>query len=70
VPSQLTLPLEDRRLRAQWKAGAARLHFGSCNHCAATEAEDGRPLLVARQDRSRHFLCFPCWASRRKRHQR
>jgi hypothetical protein len=67
VPNQLALPVEEARLRMQWKTGAARLHFGSCNHCAATSTPDGRPLLIARQERSRLFLCFTCWAARRGR---
>jgi hypothetical protein len=50
--------------RRTWKAGAARLHFGSCDDCHRTSSDDGRPLLVARQERCRLFLCFDCFLAR------
>lgn len=50
--------------RRTWKAGAARLHFGSCDDCHRVAGEDGRPLLVARQERCRLFLCFDCFLAR------
>ena len=51
--------------RRMWKTGAARLHFGSCHDCQRTRDADGRPLLVARQERCRLFLCFDCFLARR-----
>lgn len=51
--------------RRTWKAGAARLHFGSCDDCHRVAGDDGRPLLVARQERCRLFLCFDCYFARR-----
>jgi len=56
--------------RRAWKTGAARLHFGSCDHCHRVAGDDGRPLLVARQERSRMFLCFECFVARRLRPRR
>jgi hypothetical protein len=65
MASQLALQLDDQAAaRAQWKLPAARLHFGTCAGCGRIRDDDGRPLLVARQERCRHFLCFPCWARR------
>ena len=61
---QLTLVLAPEAYAAErhcWKAKAARLHFGACAHCGRARNDDRRPLLVARQERCRRFLCFDCW---------
>ena len=52
------------REAALWKEGAAHVHFGLCHRCKQTHDETGRPLLVARQPRARHFFCLPCWRRR------
>ena len=69
-PEQLTLEVEsetDAALRARWKSGAARLHFGLC---ARWREENGRPLLVARQEHCRLVLCFRCWQARTRPRRR
>lgn len=43
---------------AAWKAGAARARFGRCDRSRRLGAEDGRPLLVARQRCCWSFECF------------
>jgi hypothetical protein len=50
------------RLRTLWSSGAARRYFGRCHTCDRTRGDEGRPLLVAHQARSRRgFECFDCW---------
>jgi hypothetical protein len=57
--------LLDRKER--WKANASRAHFGGCAVCGRTMDDDGRPLLVARQERARRFLCLRCWLEQPRR---
>jgi hypothetical protein len=51
----------------RWKAGAARLPFGACADCGRVRVDDDRPLLVARQERARRFLCLRCWLEQPRR---
>jgi hypothetical protein len=53
--------------RARWKAGAARVHFGGCDACGRHRDDDGRALLVARQERARTLLCLRCWLEQPRR---
>ena len=59
-PRDLLSPLE-RDALDRWRAGATHVHFGLCADCQRTHDDDGKPLLVARQARSRRFLCLSCW---------
>jgi hypothetical protein len=52
----------ERETRRQWTGGAARQHFGRCDDCGSTHDADSKPLLVARQARSRKFQCLNCFA--------
>jgi hypothetical protein len=54
----------EQELRVRWKANAARLHYGACEDCGRTRDDDGRPLLVARQERGRRFQCLECFDRR------
>jgi hypothetical protein len=53
--------------RDLWTTRAARLHFGVCQACGRDSDSDDRPLLVARQERCRNFLCLDCWSRGRPR---
>ena len=53
------------QLRLTWKGGASRIYFGCCATCRHVAGADERPLLVAKQERSRRgFECFDCFAAR------
>ena len=59
----MVAPDELAAYRTLWRGGAARgPFFGSCDRCKRNRDDDGRPLLVARQERSRLFLCLGCFA--------
>lgn len=44
-----------------WYHLAARVKAGTCDSCGRNRHEDGGPLMVARQPRSRKFECLACW---------
>lgn len=53
--------LEKRSYRI-WIGGASHVHYGLCDVCQRTRNDDDdTPLLVARQERARKFLCLSCW---------
>ncbi len=60
----------DPRERQLWLVEAARIHYGSCDRCGRYRSDDDRPLLIARRERARHFLCFACWLETRGRRRR
>lgn len=51
----------ERETRRRWLEGAAHVHYGVCGGCGRHQDENGRPLLVARQNRRRVFHCLECW---------
>jgi hypothetical protein len=62
MPSLLdTLSKLERQAHHRWLANASHQHFGRCDSCGRTRNDQGRPLYVARQERSRKFECFDCW---------
>lgn len=63
--SQLALSPIERAARNAWIGGAARVHYGRCESCGHVTDENDRPLLVARQERARRFLCLACWDAKR-----
>ncbi len=68
---QLPLLEPDPALRNLWIAEAARgPHFAPCDRCRRSRADDGGPLLVARRERSRQFLCLECFADTRGRRRK
>jgi hypothetical protein len=54
----------ERAARALWLESASHTHFGLCDGCGRTHDDEGRPLLVARQNRRRMFECLRCWEER------
>jgi len=58
--------LEARRL---WQANAARVHFGVCQGCGRSRNDEGRPLLVVRQEKARRFFCLACYMRERKKNR-
>ena len=58
-PARLESEASDARRR--WLGGAARVHYGRCDGCQRVRDAAGRPLLVARQERARRFLCLLCF---------
>lgn len=58
------LSLLERQARRLWLENAAHVHFGRCSACGRTHDEQGRPLLVARQNRRRTFECLDCYEER------
>ena len=55
-------PASARRLWARTAARGPR--FGRCDRCGRLRDDDGRPLLVARRQRCRQFLCLSCFSAR------
>jgi hypothetical protein len=65
TPLALLLAPPVEACRPLWQEGAARGPWaGICDDCGRGRDENGRPLLVARQARSRLFLCVTCFALR------
>lgn len=54
----------ERATLVMWKGGAARLQFGFCHDCGRRRDDDGKPLLVARQEGCRTFQCVGCFSLR------
>ncbi len=68
---QLELLEPDPRDHELWIAEAVRGPWaGSCDRCGRSRADDGGPLLVARRERARQFLCLPCFGATRGRRSR
>jgi len=45
-----------------WLKYAVDVRFGSCETCGRVRDENGKPLLVARQNsRRRRYECLVCW---------
>jgi hypothetical protein len=55
------LPTLERVALDHWLANASHVHYGLCDDCRRHRDDDERPLLVARQERSRRFRCLRCW---------
>lgn len=56
----MTTSLE-KLARKNWLDHAGHVHFGRCDVCKRVRDEDGKPLLVAKQERARKFECLDCW---------
>jgi hypothetical protein len=54
----------ERETLTRWRGGAARIHYGRCDDCGRIRDDDGKPLLVARQERCRNFQCVGCYSLR------
>ena len=59
--TQTALSPIERAVRDRWLGGAARVHYGRCDDCQQVVDENGKPQLVARQERCRRFQCLTCF---------
>lgn len=55
---------QERMTLAHWKGGASHVKFGRCDGCDRLRDDAGLPLLVAKQDRARRWLCLWCWEAK------
>ena len=49
------------KAREQWLVFAVDQRYGRCERCGRVRNEEGKPLYVVRQSRSRRYICLPCW---------
>lgn len=52
----------DEDARRRYFANAAWTGHRHCDSCGRLHDDDGRPLTVARRERSRRYLCADCGA--------